>query len=249
MEVIRLKNVQLLGKFNEYSAYVLKAGYLYDQENKEAVIASLDILNKNETGLIIIGNPGSGKTLLFEIVQKITNPQSESAFIKLNVLDVVLDFNNKNVGHAVFQKWKSKNIFFDDLGTEGIGHLYGEKVEVFEKFIQIRYDLFRSHKLKTHFTSNLSYQQLNERYGMRCMSRLNEMCKVVMLGQNANYKDRREYRNFLGLPSVYHPPIMSKEDVEWYKNYNDYKKQCQENPQPASSYEGLGSRFKKEFGI
>lgn len=221
--MITLKETDLTGKFNEYASFVLKNGFVFDLENKVAIKACIEIFEKNETGSIIVGNPGSGKTLFFEIMQKILHPKDERVFSKFNTLDVVLQFNNKEVGHGVFSKWQDKNLFFDDLGTEDKGSFYGEKVEVFEKFIQFRYDLFRSKKLKTHFTTNLSKNQLNDRYGLRCASRLNEMCQKNLLGEKMDYTDRRVYRNFIELPPVFHAPILTKWDIEWHKNYQAMK--------------------------
>lgn len=246
MEAIILKSASFADRFNEYATFVLRDGYLYDQENKEAVKSCIDVLEKSETGLFIIGNPGSGKTLLFEMAQKVINPTSENRFTKVSVLEVVQQFNNKEIGHGVFRKWADKNVFFDDLGTETKGYLFGEKIEVFEKFIQFRYDLFRASKIKTHFTSNLSYNDLKERYGMRCISRLSEMCTVVMMGNKADYTDRRSYKNFIGLPPVIHEKILSKEEKEWLDGYEQMKKEAQENPQP-SERKGLGQRFKEQF--
>lgn len=239
---IKLKSKDFASKFKEYGTFVLKDGYLFDFENKEAINACIEVLEKNETGLLIIGNPGSGKTLFFEMAQRIMHPLNSSAFIRLSVLDIVLKFNDKNIGHGVFRLWKDKNIFFDDLGTEDKGYLYGEKVEVFEKFIQFRYDLFRNTKVKTHFTTNLSHQEMKERYGARCVSRLGEMCTIVMLGAKANSTDRRTLRNFVGLPHVQHDMPKQESGID----YEAYKKNQKENP-PENL--GLGSRLKKQFGL
>lgn len=245
--MIKLKKTELSEKFEEYAAYVLEGGYKYDFENKNAVNACIEVLKNNKLGLMIAGNPGSGKTLFFEIMQKIISPQDASMFVKVNVLEVVLQFNNKEVGHGVFRKWQDKNVFFDDLGTEDKGKLYADTVEVFEKFIQFRYDLWRSKKIKTHFTTNLSKEQLTMRYGTRCISRLGEMCEVVLLGNSANYTDRRKYRNFITLPPVHHEKILSKEEKEWLQNYELAKKIAQDPIQ--NTHVGLGQRLKKQFGF
>jgi len=244
--MLKLKEGSLYDKFNEYGTFVLKNGLMYDLENKEAINACIEVFDKNEIGLTIVGNPGSGKTLFFDMIQKIINPKSSQMFIKVNVLDVVLDFNNKEVGHKVFRKWESKNVFFDDLGTEDKGYLFGEKVEVFEKFIQFRYELFRKFKLKTHFTTNLSKEEMNNRYGMRCISRLNEMCERVVLGGSVNYTDRRQYKNFIALPPVLHE---QKEDekTKWVKEWYEQSKQEAQN-KTTLGRETLGQRMKKVFG-
>ncbi len=246
MEPIKLEKTELVDRFNEYTPHVLKNGFVFDEENLNEIIKCVSILANNETGLIIIGNPGSGKTLFFEIMQRIINPVNERSFNKINVLDVVLQFNNKEIGHNVFRKWNDKNVFFDDLGTEDKGYLFGEKVEVFEKFIQFRYDLFRSKGVKTHFTTNLSYSELKERYGARCVSRLNEMCEVILLGANAESKDRRKLKNFIGLPPVYYPGKYSNEEKEIRIRYQNMKIEAEQNKDKPM--ETMGQRLRKQFG-
>lgn len=245
--MIILKSETLADKFKEYSDHVLIGGFMFDSENKEAIKSCIEIFENNQTGIIVAGNPGGGKTIFFEIMQRVIPPKDERMFVKLNVLDVVLQFNNKEIGHNVFRKWVDKTVLFDDLGTEDKGVFFGEKLEVFEKFIQFRYDLFRSRKVKTHFTTNLSKEKLNERYGLRCMSRLNEMCERVLLGHNATYTDRRGYRNFIGFPQVYHKVIKTPDELAWDTKYELAKKQAQENP-VVYQQGGLGSRLRKQLG-
>jgi len=248
METVRLKETDLTARFDEYATYVLEGGYLYDQENKEAVISCIDVLKKNKTGLLILGNPGGGKTLIFKMVQRVTPVNYDNAFVIVNCLDVVLQFNDNAVGHLVFNKWTKRNVLFDDLGTEDKGKHFGETVEVFEKFIQFRYDLFQQTGIKTHFTTNLSSDQMNQRYGLRCMSRLNEMCTVVMLGNKSNYSDRRKLRNFKGLPLVYQEP--TKQDIDWKNQYEQAKelaKSFKAFPKPIKKQEDVVTDEMKMF--
>lgn len=239
-----LKSKNLRNRFREYSDFVLEGGFVSDEENRIGLNTAFETIQENKQGLLVIGNPGGGKTLFFEILQKIMHPKSEYFFSKISVLDVVLQFNNKEIGHLVFRKWADKNVFFDDLGTEDRGYLFGEKVEVFEKFIQFRYDLFRHKKIKTHFTTNLSYTELRERYGARCVSRLEEMCKVIMIGEKAESTDRRKLHNFKSFPPVFYEPEPDP-GMDWIK---EAYKQMKENPAPPSEYKGLGSKMRNKLG-
>ena len=42
-----------------------------------------------------------------------------------------------------------------------------------------RYDLFINHKVKTHITTNLNAQELEDRYGNRVRSRMREMMNLL----------------------------------------------------------------------
>lgn len=244
MGSIKLKGETLFEKFKEYSDLILDGGFILDSENEKEVKSAIEKFEKNKEGVMLIGNPGGGKTLFFDILQKILNPTDKNFFIKLNVLDVVLQFNNKEVAHSVFRKWSDKNALFDDLGTEDKGHNFGEKVEVFEKFIQFRYELFRHKGIKTYFTSNLSYEDIKLRYGIRCASRLNEMCNVISIGGSSKSSDRRKLRNFKGFLQVVHDIPIDPEILAVKEKYRIMK----ENPSPPSDYKGLGSRIKNQIG-
>lgn len=245
MALIELKEGSLRDRFEEYGSFVLKDGYKFDDENRIAVNRCIEIFEQNETGLQIFGNPGSGKTLIFEMLQRIIPMSSPLHFSKINTRDVVLQFNNKEVGHGVFKKWADKNICFDDLGAEKTGYLFGQKSEVMEEFIYSRYDLFRSKKIITHFTTNLGKTDLTNRYGMRCVSRLNEMCQRVGLGDNENYVDRRALRNFKELPYVKHPIVKSADEQYIQDVYQVMKQHAQLQPKTGP---GLGSRMRDILG-
>lgn len=73
------------------------------------------------------------------------------------------------------------NMAFDDLGTERNQKFYGNEANVMSEIIQERYDRFKS-GLVTHFTTNLTPEQINEYYGDRATDRLNEMCKFIQVG-------------------------------------------------------------------
>ena len=78
------------------------------------------------------------------------------------------------------------DLIIDDLGTEPEAqNVYGTKRSIMEDAICKRYDSFP--KWKTHFTSNLTKEEIRARYGERIWSRLNEMVVFVTLAG----KDRR----------------------------------------------------------
>lgn len=233
--MIKLKTTDVFERFKEYASIALKDGYVYDYENKDSVYKAIQDISTDKFGVTLLGNPGSGKTFLFEIMQRITHPQDPHFFIRANTLDVVLQFNQKEIGHTVFDKWQTKNVLFDDLGTEHDGKHYGEKVNVFEKFIQFRYELFREKGLKTHFTTNLTNAELLEKYGLRCHTRLMEMNTPILLGAQEKYTNRRQYKNLISLPAVHHEIIKTLDEVEWEKNYNKMKERYAAMPQVKKS--------------
>jgi DNA replication protein DnaC len=201
-EKIVLTGKTLEEKFNEYVGYSLRQGTYKQDENLRNV---LSVFSTNVSGLLLMGNVGSGKTFIFDVLNRITHPDSKRFFIKVNCIQYVNDFNQ--FGYEVLSRYRDKNILFDELGEETKAQYYSrDSFEALEKVIQLRYELFRKKGLKTHFTTNLTNDEILKRYGQRCTSRLSEMCTRILLGDKVNSFDKRQYKNFIDLPLVAHKP-------------------------------------------
>lgn len=250
MALIALKETTFEKRFIEYTGAILEGGYVFDAENIKALETAREVLKKNRQGIVMSGNPGGGKTLFFDIAHRIINPKSKRFFIKKHVFEVVAEFNMH--GDHVFTHWTDKNMLFDDLGKEAMGHFYTNKyVEVMERFVSLRYQLWRSDKrITTHFTTNNSEQELLNRYGLHSLRRIKEMCEIIPIGASKEYTDRSKYKNFDSLPLVYHPLEISKEDKEWDEWYKKWREECRNTPAGTTTGEtkGIGSQIKESWG-
>lgn len=172
----------------------------------------LETMEKHEVdpnkGIMIFGNPGSGKSMLFRILKECL--QSKKIFTcedgsQLMEKDFFLKTNFHTCEHMakfymlkgdpglnIFGKNSTNNICFDDLGSEEMRCYYGNKKEVMADLINERYDLFLQIGLKSHFTTNLSPDLIEKRYSSRVRSRLKHMCNILSLGTEKNYNDRRQ---------------------------------------------------------
>lgn len=76
---------------------------------------------------------------------------------------------------------RGKTLVIDDLGTENEDFMqYGQRANPLAELLEKRYDLsFHRDRVRTIVTSNLTDQQLKERYGFRVFDRLREMFAVV----------------------------------------------------------------------
>lgn len=164
--IIDKDNIDFIRALNYY--------FCKDEVNFKKNIGSMC---KNEPsinkGLFIAGPYGCGKTLSMLAMRKALQT-FEGAFSYKSTVEVVAELDNKN------QKidYSNRTYFFDDLGQEK--KHYGN--EVFADLLFQRYDLFRNKGKKTHITSNLNIEQIEDRYGQYISSRFYEMFNIIYVG-------------------------------------------------------------------
>lgn len=135
-------------------------------------------LNK---GLLIRGISGLGKTFLFELVR-----DNELNPVKI-VSMIEISEEIKSEGEYNLELNNEKIIYLDDVGTEeAIINYYGTKISWFKDFIEKEYQYKNSFK-NLVISTNLSFQQVEEKYGFRVRSRMKEMFNVI----DVKGKDRR----------------------------------------------------------
>ena len=166
-------DTQVIGK--------LLAWFLRDKNT-----ADLKGINLNK-GILLTGPVGSGKTSLMNLMRFFLQNQTPH-FVK-PCRDIAFEYEKE--GFDVIHRYSGitslpgkqkkivKTFCFDDLGTEQILHHYGKECNVMTEIILSRYDYFIRHKRLTHFTTNLSADEIEDIYGSRIRSRLREMCNLI----------------------------------------------------------------------
>lgn len=76
------------------------------------------------------------------------------------------------------------------MGVETKGRHFGKDCNVMGEILLSRYDLFQKRKIKTHATTNLNAQELEERYGNRVRSRMWQIFSLI-----AFYKESVDKRS------------------------------------------------------
>jgi DNA replication protein DnaC len=127
-------------------------------------------------GILLSGPVGCGKTSFMKLLRHIVPHQKPYKIIPAR--NIVFGFNH--VGYKTIEDYGNTNYFcFDDLGVEPIGRHYGKDCNVMGEILLSRYDLFLEYHVKTHATTNLNAQELEERYGNRVRSRMRELFNLI----------------------------------------------------------------------
>lgn len=150
-----------------------------------------------QKGIMLIGNVGVGKTYLMKAF--INNPKQ--AFIVKSVKKIALEFKQKDSDLSTIQlhsrvnydkgmnQLTGKNDFswcFDDLGIEENMTNYGNDSNVMLDILEMCYD----NKTTVHLTTNLGFDDLVDRYGVRLLDRIKQMFNVFQFPETA--KSRRK---------------------------------------------------------
>lgn len=149
-----------------------------------------------QKGLFLSGKTGVGKSAHMSIIRNLLHYKKRYQF--KSCIQIALEYMNAG-SHVMMHYGRNyvdfrdpttinQSYCFDDLGTEDEVKHYGSQANVMGQIILMRYDLFQERGIVTHFTSNLTAQQVEKHYGERVRSRLREMCNWIDYKSNSHDK-------------------------------------------------------------
>lgn len=153
---------------------LLKLCSYFIQEKENCQKFGIDL----EKGILLSGPVGCGKTSLMKLLQHLVPLQRPYEMIPCR--NVTFSFNH--LGYKTIEEYGNTKFFcFDDLGVEPPGRYYGKDCNVLGEVLLSRYELYlqTKKKIKTHATTNLNAEELEERYGNRVRSRMRELFNLI----------------------------------------------------------------------
>jgi DNA replication protein DnaC len=136
-------------------------------------------------GILLSGPVGCGKTSLMKLLRHIVPHHKPYEVIPAR--NIAFAFNN--IGYKTIQEYGNSNFYcFDDLGVETTGRHFGKDCNVIGEILLSRYDLFLQRRIRTHATTNLNAQELEERYGNRVRSRMRQLFNLIAFDKNSHDK-------------------------------------------------------------
>jgi hypothetical protein len=142
-----------------------------------------------QKGILLMGNVGRGKTALMQFFQKnkkgcyavksCADIADDYGVYKGEIAQVYSSLIEKAVNDQAFFFQRHIGYCFDDLGTEEIKNDFGNKKNVMADILMAIYN--KKQYANFHITTNLSAEEIEQRYGSRIRSRLREMFNTFEL--------------------------------------------------------------------
>lgn len=140
-----------------------------------------------DKGLLLSGPVGCGKTSLMRLLKHLVPHLRPYTVIPSR--NIVFGFNH--LGYKIIEDYgNSQSFCFDDLGVEPMGRHFGKDCNVMGEILISRHELFLKTNTKTHATTNLNAQELEDLYGVRVRSRMRQLFNLVAFDQDAGDKRR-----------------------------------------------------------
>lgn len=176
---------------HEYTRALITLFIGYNFKHKEATkYAEFYFSTKidYDKGFCLLGSPGLGKTSTFENMRTFTqfhDPEKRLRFKKYRHETLNSDCLENGMT-AIDGFCKPFNVLIDNVTGQAIIKHYGQDIAPFELFFLKRYEQYKSEGRKTHITSDIPIDELQKVYSERVVSRIYEMCNVIVIEEGVD---------------------------------------------------------------
>jgi energy-coupling factor transporter ATP-binding protein EcfA2 len=148
-------------------------------------------------GIMLTGPVGCGKTSLLNLMRHLLPAECRYAIKPCR--EIAMAYSQD--GYEVIQRYTRLSfnpytqapltVCFDDLGLESPVQYFGNLCNTMAEILLSRYDHFTHQKMLTHITTNLSAQEIQDRYGLRIRSRCRELFNLIAFNNNSADKRKK----------------------------------------------------------
>lgn len=153
------------------AANMVRRGYRFNSASLEALR-----LYMAGYGLFIHGSVGTGKTMFFRSLRTF-----EGGKITIFSMHNILGRSDSDI-REMMDDLVGSEVLLDDIGAEPLFNNFGVKFDMLAYLIERRMESPE----RTHFTTNLKKGEIKDRYGIRIIDRITEMCKSVEFSGASN---------------------------------------------------------------
>lgn len=165
---------------NKWKDILIKRKYIFHEAAEKALRGLVE-----GRSVVLTGSPGTGKSLFFKLLGI---PMFSLVYAQTKSLNEISD---------AFDHYRCTKIAIDDIGAEGKFNHYGTQSELLDFVLSRREDASRP----TCYTTNLTPEQIQERYGERIIDRLSAALWIDFGKESLRSPDRpslghNEYYSF-----------------------------------------------------
>jgi DNA replication protein DnaC len=132
-------------------------------------------VNTGSKGVALLGSVGVGKTVALKLAAHVFDCE----FLTISELAVMFSREGASAFWATVECMHCReDLILDDIGSEPDIRNFGNQLPISD-LIYSRYEMWKTYGKRLWFSSNLSGKELENRYGVRVVDRIREMCNVI----------------------------------------------------------------------
>lgn len=179
---------------DEANANVIRFLLLYFNDHKECENVFPDFHHVLEKNLLIVGEAGTGKTMLMEIFSQYLQLTKNRLFFHCTSMTRLVNYYKiySHINKFTFNENKENgkcepvSLCLNDIGLEVESQKsYGTDIrDVVDEFLYARYEVYQQLYIRTHLTSNYDVEDFKKRFNYRINDRFKSYNLIPLTGNS-----------------------------------------------------------------